>query len=154
MEWKGEHPAVRPVQNVAEQPAESPHIRASSRHIARRDQDLRLVAPPPELFQKHRPVRKIRVHRHDIRRSGIRKTRKQRASISALPLDHHACPPSRCSLRSPISRTTVHHQNFDSETDGRHHFLHGRNQEIKVLSLVQRRNYNSQPRRGGIRVRV
>src|SRR2546427_8006580 len=107
MKWRGDPPAVRPVQNVAEQPAESPHIRASSRHIARRDQDLRLVAPPPELFQKHRPVRKIRVHRHDIRRSGIRKTRKQRASISALPLDHHACPPSRCSLRSPIDRKST-----------------------------------------------
>src|SRR2546428_13455231 len=113
MEWRGEPPAVRRVQNVAEERAESPDSGASSRHIARRDQDLRLVAPPPELFQKHRPVRKIRVHRDDIRRSGICKLRKHRASISALPLDHHACPPPRSSLRSAISRTTVHYPNFD-----------------------------------------
>ena len=101
-ERQRQDPAVRAVQNMAQEPAEPAHVCPPAGDVAGGNQHLRLVAPPPELFQEHRSVGQVGVHGDNVGGGGGRKAGQERAAVARLLLhDDTGSPPLsrvRCSI--------------------------------------------------------
>src|SRR5207245_5137013 len=92
-ERKRQNPAVSAVQNMAQQPSEPAHVSPPAEDVAGGDHYLRLVAPPPTLFQEHRSVAPVGVHGNDVGGRGGRKASQQRTAVARLLLDGDAGSP-------------------------------------------------------------